>query len=212
MTEETVAGIAAGQLKSFVERLERVNAERDELADDLRDIYAEAKANGFDVKVLRHVIKVRAQDADKRSEFETLADLYLAALGMLPGSPVAAPSEPPTRARAPARAREDHSPDAGKMVAEPAITPIHTPAPPAAEQESRETAASEAPAVVAPEAAQRAPAPSTSITDDDLEMPPWLDRRNPACPAYRGEGAAKAYLAAAEKFRGEFFRHSEAAE
>lgn len=96
-------GFAAGQLRSFVERLERVNEERDELANDLRDIYAEAKANGFDTKVLRHVIKVRAQDADKRSEFETIADLYMAALGMLPGEPVQAPS----RARAPARTREE---------------------------------------------------------------------------------------------------------
>ena len=79
-------GFAAGMLKSFVERLERLEEEKKTLGDDIKDVYGEAKANGFDVAILRQVIKLRKQDAAERSEQETLLDLYLAALGMLPGA------------------------------------------------------------------------------------------------------------------------------
>jgi uncharacterized protein (UPF0335 family) len=79
-------GIAAEQLKSFVERIERLEEEKKALADDIKDVYAEAKANGFDTKILRQVIRLRKQDADERAEQETILDLYLAALGMIPGS------------------------------------------------------------------------------------------------------------------------------
>jgi uncharacterized protein (UPF0335 family) len=85
-TDPGPGGFAAGQLKSFVERIERLEEEKKTISDDIKDVYAEAKANGFDVKILRQVIRLRKQDADERSEQETLLDLYLAALGMLPGS------------------------------------------------------------------------------------------------------------------------------
>ena len=70
-----------GQLRSFVERIERLHAERKALADDIADVFAEAKGNGYDVKVLREVVKIRGQDRDRRREFETILDLYLSAIG-----------------------------------------------------------------------------------------------------------------------------------
>jgi len=78
--------VAGDQLKSFVERIERLEEEKKAIADDIKDVYGEAKANGFDTKILRQVIRIRKQDADERAEQETILDLYLAALGMVPGS------------------------------------------------------------------------------------------------------------------------------
>lgn len=80
------SGVAADELRQFIERIERLEEEKKTISDDIKDVYAEAKANGFDVKILRQVIRLRKQDADERSEQETLLDLYMAALGMLPGS------------------------------------------------------------------------------------------------------------------------------
>lgn len=77
------AGIAREQLKSIVERIERLSEEKQALADDIKEIYAEAKANGWDTKTIRKVIRLRAQDASERQEQEALLDLYLGALGML---------------------------------------------------------------------------------------------------------------------------------
>ncbi|WP_439813572.1 DUF2312 domain-containing protein [Zavarzinia sp. CC-PAN008] len=73
--------IAADQLKSIVERIERLEEEKAGLAADIREIYAEAKGNGFDTKVLRQVIKLRKLDREERQEQDTLLDLYLEALG-----------------------------------------------------------------------------------------------------------------------------------
>lgn len=72
------------QLRSFVERIERLEEEKKTLADDIRDIYAEAKNNGFDVKALRAVIKLRSQDSDKREELASVIDTYMAELGETP--------------------------------------------------------------------------------------------------------------------------------
>ena len=77
-------GIAASQLKSIVERIERLEEEKKALADDIKDVYAEAKANGFDTKTLRAVVRLRKQDRAEREEQEALLDLYLNALGMMP--------------------------------------------------------------------------------------------------------------------------------
>ena len=77
-------GVAAGQLRSFVERIERLEEEKKSLADDIRDVYAEAKGNGFDTKVLRQVIRLRKKDAAERQEEEAILDLYMHALGMAP--------------------------------------------------------------------------------------------------------------------------------
>ena len=79
---EDVNPATAGQLKAFIERIERLEEETRQIADDVKDVYAEAKANGFDAKILRKIISLRRQDADERREQEELLETYLRALGM----------------------------------------------------------------------------------------------------------------------------------
>lgn len=79
-----VGGIAAERLKSFVERIERLEEEKQALANDIKEVYAEAKGSGFDVKIMRQVIRLRRMDKDDLDEQETLLDVYRRALGMLP--------------------------------------------------------------------------------------------------------------------------------
>lgn len=79
---ETVEDVAQDQLRSFVERIERLEEEKKTIADDIKDVYAEAKGNGFDTKVLRKVISLRKQDQNERAEQDAILDLYLQALGM----------------------------------------------------------------------------------------------------------------------------------
>jgi uncharacterized protein (UPF0335 family) len=74
--------VNGGKLRAFVERIERLEEEKKALADDIKDVYAEAKGNGFDAKVIRKVVSIRKQDRDKLREEEEILDLYLAALGM----------------------------------------------------------------------------------------------------------------------------------
>ncbi|MBX9991991.1 DUF2312 domain-containing protein [Phreatobacter oligotrophus] len=74
--------VAADQLKSIIERIERLEEEKKALSDDIKDVYGEAKANGFDTKVLRKIISLRKQDRDERMEQEAILELYLQALGM----------------------------------------------------------------------------------------------------------------------------------
>jgi uncharacterized protein (UPF0335 family) len=74
---------AKDQLKAFVERVERMEEEKKSIADDIRDIYAEAKGTGFDVKALRTVIRLRKQDINERKEQEAILETYMHALGML---------------------------------------------------------------------------------------------------------------------------------
>jgi uncharacterized protein (UPF0335 family) len=71
------------QLKAFVERIERLEEEKSALAGDIKDVYLEAKGTGFDVKVLRQVIRLRKQNVNERKEMEAVLETYLAALGML---------------------------------------------------------------------------------------------------------------------------------
>ena len=66
-----------------IERVERLEEEKKAIGDDIRDVYAEAKANGFDVKALRSIVRLRKQDADERREHETILETYMHALGML---------------------------------------------------------------------------------------------------------------------------------
>ncbi len=73
--------IAKDQLKSFIERIERLDEERKALGEDVKDIYQEAKSAGFDIKALRQLIRERQQDADEREERETLIEVYRRALG-----------------------------------------------------------------------------------------------------------------------------------
>ncbi|HLW90312.1 MAG TPA: DUF2312 domain-containing protein [Roseiarcus sp.] len=74
--------VNAGHLRSFLERVERLEEEKKALSDDIKDVYAEAKGNGFDVKILRKIVSIRKQDNEKRREEEEILDLYLTALGM----------------------------------------------------------------------------------------------------------------------------------
>ncbi len=80
--DSDVGGIAADRLRSIVERIERLEEERKALAGDIKDIYAEAKSAGFDVKVLRQIISLRKKEPAEVEEQETLLDLYRRALGM----------------------------------------------------------------------------------------------------------------------------------
>ncbi|HEY8612087.1 MAG TPA: DUF2312 domain-containing protein [Roseomonas sp.] len=74
--------MAADRLRSIIERVERLEEERKALADDIKDIFAEAKSAGFDVKVIRSIIRIRKQEPAEVEEQETLLDLYRRALGM----------------------------------------------------------------------------------------------------------------------------------
>jgi uncharacterized protein (UPF0335 family) len=77
------ASFAAEQLKSIIERIERLEEEKQALADDIKEVYAEAKGNGYDAPTLRQVIRLRKQDTAERMEREALLDLYMHALGMV---------------------------------------------------------------------------------------------------------------------------------
>jgi len=81
--EQAAHRFAKDHLKAFVERVERLEEEKKTIADDIRDVYAEAKANGFDVKALRTVVRLRKQDVNERKEQEAILETYLHALGML---------------------------------------------------------------------------------------------------------------------------------
>lgn len=74
---------AKDQLRAIIERIERLEEERKTITDDIRDVYAEAKGNGFDVKALRTIVRLRKQDANERAEAETILETYMQALGML---------------------------------------------------------------------------------------------------------------------------------
>ncbi|MEL6505958.1 MAG: DUF2312 domain-containing protein [Pseudomonadota bacterium] len=76
--------VARDQLRTIIERIERLEEEKKAIADDIRDVFAEAKGNGFDVKTLRTVVRMRKMEASEREEQEAMLDLYLSALGMLP--------------------------------------------------------------------------------------------------------------------------------
>jgi uncharacterized protein (UPF0335 family) len=80
--EEPATRFAKDHLKAFVERVERLEEEKKTITEDIRDVYAEAKANGFDVKALRTIVRLRKQDADERREYEAILDTYMHALGM----------------------------------------------------------------------------------------------------------------------------------
>jgi uncharacterized protein (UPF0335 family) len=79
-----VAGVAGDRLKSFIERIERLEEEKRALAADIKEVYAEAKGTGFDTKIMRQLIRIRKMDKDDFDEQETLLDVYRRAIGMLP--------------------------------------------------------------------------------------------------------------------------------
>lgn len=82
MTDEEKAETVS-QLKTIIERIERLEEEKSGISDDIKDVYAEAKGNGYDTKVLREVVRLRKIDKDKRLEHEAILDTYLTVLGMV---------------------------------------------------------------------------------------------------------------------------------
>jgi len=86
MTDETVSttSVAASQLRSVIERIERLEEEKREVAEQIKEVYAEAKSNGFDAKILRKIVALRKKPTEERQEEEAILDLYMSALGMLP--------------------------------------------------------------------------------------------------------------------------------
>lgn len=84
MSEVTnVGGVASERLKSFIERIERLTEEKDAIAGDIREVMSEAKGTGFDVRVIRTILRLRKMDASDRSEMEELVDVYKRALEMV---------------------------------------------------------------------------------------------------------------------------------
>ena len=81
--EAATTRFAKDQLKAVVERVEKLEEEKKAIADDIRDVYAEAKAHGFDIKALRTIVRLRKQDVDERKEQEAILETYMHALGML---------------------------------------------------------------------------------------------------------------------------------
>lgn len=74
--------VAAGQLRAFIERIERLEEDKKAIADDIKDVYAEMKGTGFDTKAVRTLVRLRKKDQNERQEEEAILDLYKAALGM----------------------------------------------------------------------------------------------------------------------------------
>jgi uncharacterized protein (UPF0335 family) len=81
VANDVLSGHAQGQLKAIIERIERLEEDKAAVAADLKEVYAEAKGNGFDTKILRKVVRYRKQDRAKTQEEEALLDLYLSAIG-----------------------------------------------------------------------------------------------------------------------------------
>lgn len=85
MTDSPVtAGVTADQLRSFIERLERLSEEKKALSEDMKEVFAEAKSAGFDTKIMRQILRIRGMDEADLHEQEELLDVYKRALGMLP--------------------------------------------------------------------------------------------------------------------------------
>ncbi len=79
---ESQGGVAAGELRQFIERIERLEEEKKALQDDIKDVMAELKGRGYDVKAVRSILRLRKQDPDERQEAEAILELYMNALGM----------------------------------------------------------------------------------------------------------------------------------
>ena len=88
-----IGGIAGERLRSFIERIERLEEEKRTLAADIKEVYAEAKGNGFDAKIMRQLFRLRRMDKDDLDEQESLLDVYKRALGMLPEAPASAAAD-----------------------------------------------------------------------------------------------------------------------
>ncbi|KIZ47383.1 MULTISPECIES: DUF2312 domain-containing protein [Rhodopseudomonas] len=83
MSDTATAQFAKDQLRAIIERIERLEEKKKTISDDIREVYGEAKGNGYDVAALRAVVRMRKQDANERAEQETVLETYMQALGML---------------------------------------------------------------------------------------------------------------------------------
>ncbi len=83
MEQSDAQGVTGDQLRAFIERIERLEEEKKELSEQVKEVFAELKGQGFDVKAIRQILKLRKQDPDDRAEEEAVLDLYMSALGML---------------------------------------------------------------------------------------------------------------------------------
>src|SRR5579883_377334 len=110
-----VGGIAGEHLKGFIERIERLEEEKRALAEDIKEVYAEALGSGFDPEIMRQIIRIRRRDQDELDEEETLLDLYKRALGMMPAAAPRAAAE--YRARPPRSTQSARSACAGRITA-----------------------------------------------------------------------------------------------
>jgi len=81
--DDAVTKFSKDQLKAVIERIERLEEEKKTISDDIKDVYVEAKGNGYDVKALRTIVRLRKQDPNDRAEEETILDTYMHALGMV---------------------------------------------------------------------------------------------------------------------------------
>lgn len=120
---------AAGQLRAFVERIERLDEEAKALNDDRKEVYGEAKASGFDTKVMRKIIADRRRDAAERQEFDAIYETYAVALGMIPDfeNEPKKPNDSYAHARPPAREENptpDHDPETGEITDQPPAVPF----------------------------------------------------------------------------------------
>jgi uncharacterized protein (UPF0335 family) len=92
MSVEPAAGafstepVSAAQLRSIIERIETLEEDKRAIAEQIKEVYAEAKGNGFDPKILRKIVSLRRKDLEERQEEEAMLDLYMQALGMMPGA------------------------------------------------------------------------------------------------------------------------------
>ena len=107
-------GVAAGQLRSFIERIERLEEEKKGLSDDIRDVFAEAKGNGFDTKVMRQVIRLRKKEPAERHGGGGDSSPYMHALGMAPAPPPRAARNSPAGRERPRAAAVDPTGRAGE--------------------------------------------------------------------------------------------------
>lgn len=88
MSEVGHNGVNSEHLRAFIERIEKLEEEKRAIADDIKDVYAEAKGTGFDAKIIRKIVSMRRMDRDKRREEEEILDLYLSALGEFIDTPL----------------------------------------------------------------------------------------------------------------------------
>ncbi len=77
-----MSNVAADQLRLLIERIERMNEEKKGISEDIRDVYSEAKAHGYDTKIIRAVIRLRAMETNDRQEYQAILDTYMTALGL----------------------------------------------------------------------------------------------------------------------------------